>query len=219
MVFLWLDLEFHGKLNLLPPEVGHVRYFPNLDFALFPLTSPGFVRVLFGFETMGVGICGVDWSFHCSLTAPCGDSIISARVLVELRNWSLITVMVKFGHSVVETPVGLSDLPNWKEPRADLTNMYSTENVNPTFTKRVKSAQPSSLIIGDIASPVQTRSRGLQVEPRSVGSFISQDKYVAEILRKFDLESVKTATTPYEPQKPKDKNGPDDDVNVHLTDQ
>ncbi|GKF85127.1 hypothetical protein Tco_0250025, partial [Tanacetum coccineum] len=29
--------------------------------------------------------------------------------------------------------------------------------------------------------------------------FISQDKYVAEILRKFDLESVKTATTPYEP--------------------
>ncbi|GJQ93459.1 reverse transcriptase domain-containing protein [Tanacetum coccineum] len=33
---------------------------------------------------------------------------------------------------------------------------------------------------------------------------------------KFDLESKKTATTSYEPQKPKDKNGPDDDVNVHL---
>ncbi|GKC22103.1 putative ribonuclease H-like domain-containing protein [Tanacetum coccineum] len=57
---------------------------------------------------------------------------------------------------------------------------------------------------------------GLQVEQRSNGIFISQDKYVADILRKFDLESVKTATTPYEPQKPKDKNGPDDDVNVHL---
>ncbi|GJR54535.1 putative ribonuclease H-like domain-containing protein [Tanacetum coccineum] len=57
---------------------------------------------------------------------------------------------------------------------------------------------------------------GLQVEHRSDGIFISQDKYVAEILRKFDLESMKTATTPYEPQKPKDKNGPDDDVNVHL---
>ncbi|GKC99558.1 putative ribonuclease H-like domain-containing protein, partial [Tanacetum coccineum] len=57
---------------------------------------------------------------------------------------------------------------------------------------------------------------GLQVEQRSDGIFISQDKYVAEIIRKFDLESVKTATTPYEPQKPKDKNGPDDDVNVHL---
>ncbi|GJR47226.1 hypothetical protein Tco_1315329 [Tanacetum coccineum] len=46
-----------------------------------------------------------------------------------------------------------------QEPRADLTNMSSTENVNPTSSKRVKSAHPSSLIIGDIASPVQTRSR------------------------------------------------------------
>ncbi|GJU36745.1 putative ribonuclease H-like domain-containing protein, partial [Tanacetum coccineum] len=46
-----------------------------------------------------------------------------------------------------------------EEPRADLTNMSSTENVNPTFTKRVKSALPSSLIIRDIASSVQTRSR------------------------------------------------------------
>ncbi|GJR87971.1 hypothetical protein Tco_0211982 [Tanacetum coccineum] len=55
-----------------------------------------------------------------------------------------------------------------------------------------------------------------QLSKRTDGIFISQDKYVAEILRKFDLESVKTATTPYEPRKPKDKNGPDDDVNVHL---
>ncbi|GJX50134.1 putative ribonuclease H-like domain-containing protein [Tanacetum coccineum] len=38
------------------------------------------------------------------------------------------------------------------EPRADLTNMSSTENVNPTSSKRVKSAHPSSLIIGDICN-------------------------------------------------------------------
>ncbi|GKC59952.1 hypothetical protein Tco_1087550, partial [Tanacetum coccineum] len=41
-----------------------------------------------------------------------------------------------------------------EEPRADLTNMSSTVNVNPTSTKRINSAHPSSLIIGDIASPV-----------------------------------------------------------------
>ncbi|GJT23989.1 putative ribonuclease H-like domain-containing protein [Tanacetum coccineum] len=39
-----------------------------------------------------------------------------------------------------------------EEPRADLTNMSSTENVNPTSTKWVKSAHPSSLIIGDICN-------------------------------------------------------------------
>ncbi|GJT56064.1 putative ribonuclease H-like domain-containing protein [Tanacetum coccineum] len=39
------------------------------------------------------------------------------------------------------------------------------------------------------------------------GIFISQDKYVAEILKKFDFVSVKTASTPIETQKPlvKDK--------------
>ncbi|GKB83003.1 hypothetical protein Tco_0949898 [Tanacetum coccineum] len=34
------------------------------------------------------------------------------------------------------------------------------------------------------------------------GIFISQDKYVAEILKKFDFASVKTASTPIETQKP-----------------
>ncbi|GJS46247.1 putative ribonuclease H-like domain-containing protein [Tanacetum coccineum] len=57
---------------------------------------------------------------------------------------------------------------------------------------------------------------GLQVQQRPDGIFISQDKYVQEILKKFDLESVRTATTPYEAPKPKSKNEPDSPVNVHL---
>ncbi|GJT67718.1 putative ribonuclease H-like domain-containing protein [Tanacetum coccineum] len=39
---------------------------------------------------------------------------------------------------------------------------------------------------------------GLQVKQNKEGIFISQDKYVAEILKKFDLVSVKTAITPME---------------------
>ncbi|GJY34804.1 putative ribonuclease H-like domain-containing protein, partial [Tanacetum coccineum] len=57
---------------------------------------------------------------------------------------------------------------------------------------------------------------GLQVQQRPDGIFISQDKYVQEILKKFDLESVRTATTPYEAPKPKSNNEPDNPVNVHL---
>ncbi|GJS37215.1 putative ribonuclease H-like domain-containing protein [Tanacetum coccineum] len=57
---------------------------------------------------------------------------------------------------------------------------------------------------------------GLQVQQRPDGIFISQNKYVKEILQKFDLENVRTATTPYEAQKPKSKNEPDSPVNVHL---
>ncbi|GJW07927.1 putative ribonuclease H-like domain-containing protein [Tanacetum coccineum] len=63
---------------------------------------------------------------------------------------------------------------------------------------------------------LKKQPKGLQVQQRPNGIFISQDKYVQEILKKFDLECVRTATTPYEAPKPKSKNEPDSPVNVHL---
>nr|GEW13469.1 retrovirus-related Pol polyprotein from transposon TNT 1-94 [Tanacetum cinerariifolium] len=57
---------------------------------------------------------------------------------------------------------------------------------------------------------------GLQVQQRPDGIFINQDKYVQEILNKFDLGNVRTATTPYEAPKPKSKNESDSPVNIHL---
>nr|GEX05467.1 hypothetical protein [Tanacetum cinerariifolium] len=44
----------------------------------------------------------------------------------------------------------------------------------------------------------------------------SQGKYVKDMLKKFDMESVRTATTPYKVLKHKSKDDPDDAVNVHL---
>ncbi|GJX53702.1 uncharacterized mitochondrial protein-like protein [Tanacetum coccineum] len=53
---------------------------------------------------------------------------------------------------------------------------------------------------------------GLQVKEQSDGIFISQDKYVADILKKFDFLSIRTATTPTESNKPlvKDEDGVDE---------
>ncbi|GJV96743.1 putative ribonuclease H-like domain-containing protein [Tanacetum coccineum] len=56
----------------------------------------------------------------------------------------------------------------------------------------------------------------LQVKQKEDGIFISQDKYVAEILKKFDFASVKTASTPIETQKPLVKDEEATDVDVHL---
>ncbi|GJS37559.1 putative ribonuclease H-like domain-containing protein [Tanacetum coccineum] len=56
----------------------------------------------------------------------------------------------------------------------------------------------------------------LQVKQKEDGIFISQDKYVAEILKKFDFASVKTAFTPIETQKPLTKDEEAADVDVHL---
>ncbi|GKA54799.1 putative ribonuclease H-like domain-containing protein [Tanacetum coccineum] len=57
---------------------------------------------------------------------------------------------------------------------------------------------------------------GLQVKQKEDGIFISQDKYVTEILNKFGFTDVKTASTPMETQKPLLKDADGEDVNEHL---
>ncbi|GJY43320.1 putative ribonuclease H-like domain-containing protein [Tanacetum coccineum] len=57
---------------------------------------------------------------------------------------------------------------------------------------------------------------GLQVKQNKAGIFISQDKYVAEILKKFDLVNVKTAITPMETKVALTKDEEVVDVDVHL---
>nr|GEX15722.1 hypothetical protein [Tanacetum cinerariifolium] len=52
---------------------------------------------------------------------------------------------------------------------------------------------------------------GLQVKQKQDGIFISQDKYVAEILRKFGLTDEKSASTPIDTEKPLFKD-PDDQM-------
>nr|GEW62789.1 uncharacterized mitochondrial protein AtMg00810-like [Tanacetum cinerariifolium] len=60
---------------------------------------------------------------------------------------------------------------------------------------------------------------GLQVKQKNDDIFISQDKYVAEILREFRFTKVKNASTPMETQKPllKDEYGEEVDVHMYRT--
>nr|GEW02560.1 putative ribonuclease H-like domain-containing protein [Tanacetum cinerariifolium] len=57
---------------------------------------------------------------------------------------------------------------------------------------------------------------GLQVKQKDDGIFISQDKCVAEILRKFGFTDVKSASTPIETEKPLLKDPDGEDVDVHI---
>ncbi|GKD18106.1 putative ribonuclease H-like domain-containing protein, partial [Tanacetum coccineum] len=57
---------------------------------------------------------------------------------------------------------------------------------------------------------------GLQVQQKEDGIFISQDKYVADILKKFDFVTIKTASPPMEPNKALVKDEEAEDVDVHL---
>ncbi|GJS21301.1 putative ribonuclease H-like domain-containing protein [Tanacetum coccineum] len=64
---------------------------------------------------------------------------------------------------------------------ADFTNLETVVNVSPIPTSRINPSHPSSTYSEIPPSAVQTRSK---------------DKYVVEILKKFDFASVKTANTP-----------------------
>lgn len=57
---------------------------------------------------------------------------------------------------------------------------------------------------------------GLQVKQSREGIFISQDKYVAEILRKFQFADSKIASTPIDPEKPLLKYVEGTNVDVHT---
>ncbi|GJR26690.1 putative ribonuclease H-like domain-containing protein [Tanacetum coccineum] len=86
------------------------------------------------------------------------------------------------------------------DPKFPKKNGYRTRTINKTlFIKKNKN---------DIML--------VQVQQKEDGIFISQDKYVTEILKKFDFYSVKTASTPIETQKPLIKDEETANVDVHL---
>nr|GEV69954.1 hypothetical protein [Tanacetum cinerariifolium] len=101
-------------------------------------------------------------------------------------------------YKVVKALYGLHQAPRaWYETLANylLENCFQRGKIDQTlFIKRQK---------GDILL-VQ-----IYVKQKKDGIFISQDKYVAEILRKFGLTEGKSASTPIDTEKPllKDPNG------------
>nr|GEV54856.1 hypothetical protein [Tanacetum cinerariifolium] len=108
-------------------------------------------------------------------------------------------------YKVVKTLYGLHQAPRaWYETLANylLENGFHRGKIDQTlFIKKKK---------GDILL-VQ-----IYVNQKKDGIFISQDKYVVEILKKFGLTEGKSASTPIDTEKPllKDFNG--EDVDVHI---
>nr|GFB57918.1 ribonuclease H-like domain, reverse transcriptase, RNA-dependent DNA polymerase [Tanacetum cinerariifolium] len=87
---------------------------------------------------------------------------------------------------------------------ADINNLESIISISPIPTTRIHKDHPTSQIIG------------LQVKKKKDGIFISQDKYVAEILRKFRLSEGKSTSTPIDAEKPLLKDSDGEDVDVHT---
>ncbi|GKC24222.1 retrovirus-related pol polyprotein from transposon TNT 1-94, partial [Tanacetum coccineum] len=103
-------------------------------------------------------------------------------------------------YKVEKTLYGLHQAPRaWYETLSTylLDNGFQRGQIDKTlFIKRVK--------------------EGLQVTQKDKGIFISQDKYMDEILKKFGFLTVKTASTPIETSKSLMNDENAEDVDVHL---
>nr|GFB46172.1 RVT_2 domain-containing protein [Tanacetum cinerariifolium] len=64
--------------------------------------------------------------------------------------------------------------------------------------------------------PIKINVHAWKVKQKKDGIFISHDKYVAKILKKFGLTEGKSASTPIHTEKPLLKDPDGEDVDVHI---
>ncbi|GJW51783.1 putative ribonuclease H-like domain-containing protein [Tanacetum coccineum] len=118
-------------------------------------------------------------------------------------------------YKVEKALYGLHQAPRaWYETLSAylLDNGFYIGQIDKTlFIKRVKDDILLMSSIGEL-----TFFLGLQVKQKEDGIFISQDKYVGEILKKFGFSSIRTAITPMETNKALTKDEDGKDVDVHL---
>ncbi|GKD47906.1 putative ribonuclease H-like domain-containing protein [Tanacetum coccineum] len=124
-------------------------------------------------------------------------------------------------YKVEKTLYGLHQAPRaWYETLSTylLENGFRRGTIDKSlFIKKIKNdILLVQMYVDDIIFGSTKKSLRLQLEQRKDGIFLSQDKYVFDILKKFGLSSVKTTSTSMETHKPLSKDADGTYVDVHL---
>ncbi|GJT68113.1 putative ribonuclease H-like domain-containing protein [Tanacetum coccineum] len=121
-------------------------------------------------------------------------------------------------YKVVKALYGLHQAPRaWYETLANylLSNGFKRGKIDQTLF--IKKQKGDILLVQVYVDDIIFGSTNKELlQQKEDGIFISQDKYVAEILKKFNYSDVKSALTPVDLEKPLVKDGDADDVDVHL---
>ncbi|GKC79191.1 putative ribonuclease H-like domain-containing protein, partial [Tanacetum coccineum] len=122
------------------------------------------------------------------------------------------------GYKVKKALYGLHQAPRaWYETLSTylLENRFKRGTIDKTlFIKDKSDILLVQVYVDDII--FGSTKKCLQVKQKEDGIFISQDKYMDDILNKFDFSTVKKASTPMETNKALLKDVEADDVDVHL---
>ncbi|GKC93036.1 putative ribonuclease H-like domain-containing protein [Tanacetum coccineum] len=123
-------------------------------------------------------------------------------------------------YKVVKALYGLHQTPRaWYETLANylLGNGFKRGKIDQALF--IKKQKGDILLVHVYVDDIifgSTKELWLQVKQKEDGIFISEDKYVADILMKFSFTNVKTACTSMDTEKPLLKDSVGDDVDVHL---
>ncbi|GJY77477.1 putative ribonuclease H-like domain-containing protein [Tanacetum coccineum] len=206
------NLEEHGLFSSVQQRINH-KYFQNCLFACF-LSQEEPVKIY----QMEKGLLGLNWFAGTRMMKEM--DVKSVFLYGKIEEEVYVCQPLGFEdpdfpnrvYKVEKALYGLHQAPRaWYETLSTylLDHRFQRGKIDKTlFIRRVKS---DILYVGKL-----TFFLGLQVKQKEDEIFISQDKYVTEILKKFSFTDVKTASTPMETQKPLLKDAGGEYVEEHL---
>nr|GEV13300.1 retrovirus-related Pol polyprotein from transposon TNT 1-94 [Tanacetum cinerariifolium] len=181
-----------------------------------------------------------------SLGTTSGSRLISKEVVYEetpsldnvltLSNRFEDTIGVEANLSNIESSIQASPSPTLRiykdHPKSQIIGLVDTSmdvksaSLYGTIDEEVYVLQPLGFQdpeFPDRVYKVEKAMYGLHQAPRAWyvlqkkdGIFLSQDKYVGDILKKFGYSDVRSANTPIDKENPWGKDGPGKDVELHL---
>ncbi|GJV25045.1 hypothetical protein Tco_1377740 [Tanacetum coccineum] len=148
------------------------------------------------------------------------DALFAAKLQQEEREEYTIKERAKYLAETIAAQIKFRAAQRSAEIRSRQPTKSQLRNLTMTYLKNMGGYKHSQLKAKSFEEiKIQVSNEGLQ----SIKLFMDYtklpralDKYVAEILKKFDFVSVKTASTPIETQKPLVKDEEASDVDVHL---
>ncbi|GJZ15026.1 putative ribonuclease H-like domain-containing protein [Tanacetum coccineum] len=137
------------------------------------------------------------------------------QIWIQYNTQWIKVIGTKWVYKVVKALYGLHQAPRaWYATLSTFIGKHGHRRGTIDKTLFIKKDKKDIMLVQMSSMGELTFFLGLQVKQNKAGIFISQDKYVAEILKKFDLVNVKTAITPMETKVALTKDEEDVDVDV-----